>query len=124
MSIQARKNATPERQSRSALHCRGLRFWVHRRPVPGLRREADVVFPRARVAVFVDDASGMDVLSTPRGRRPTPNGGRPTRRQPRATPRPTPVSRRPGWLALRVREHEAADEAAERAARVVTARRS
>lgn len=32
----------------------GLRYFVHRRPLPSLRREADVVFPRVRVAVFVD----------------------------------------------------------------------
>jgi DNA mismatch endonuclease (patch repair protein) len=33
---------------------KSLRYFVHRRPVPGLRREADLVFPRARVAVFID----------------------------------------------------------------------
>jgi len=32
----------------------GLRYFVHRRPLPELRREADIVFPRARIAVFVD----------------------------------------------------------------------
>ena len=39
---------------RRALHAAGLRYRVHRQPLPGLRRTADVVFPRARVAVFVD----------------------------------------------------------------------
>jgi DNA mismatch endonuclease (patch repair protein) len=39
---------------RRVLHGLGLRYLVHRRPLPGLRRSADVVFPRARVAVFVD----------------------------------------------------------------------
>lgn len=39
---------------RSALHRRGLRFWKNRRPVPGLRCNADVVFPRQKVAVFVN----------------------------------------------------------------------
>jgi DNA mismatch endonuclease, patch repair protein len=32
----------------------GLRYFIHRRPLPELRREADLVFSRARVAVFVD----------------------------------------------------------------------
>lgn len=44
----------PERALRSALHARGLRFFKNRRPVPGLRCRADIVFPTQRVAVFVD----------------------------------------------------------------------
>jgi DNA mismatch endonuclease (patch repair protein) len=32
----------------------GFRFFVNRRPVPQLRRTADIVFPRIRLAVFVD----------------------------------------------------------------------
>lgn len=39
---------------RRELHGRGLRYFVHRQLLPGLRREVDIVFPRARVAVFVD----------------------------------------------------------------------
>lgn len=39
---------------RKALHRSGLRFWKHRRPIRGLRCEADLVFPRLRLAVFVD----------------------------------------------------------------------
>ncbi len=39
---------------RQLLHRRGLRFRIHRRPLPQLARVADVVFPRHRVAVFVD----------------------------------------------------------------------
>jgi DNA mismatch endonuclease (patch repair protein) len=54
MQRQASRNTEPEKTLRSELHRRGLRFRVHRRPLPGVRREADVVFSRARVAVFVD----------------------------------------------------------------------
>lgn len=32
----------------------GLRYRVHDSPIPGLRRQADIVFKSARVAVFVD----------------------------------------------------------------------
>lgn len=39
---------------RSAVHRRGLRYRVDRAPIPGVRRRADLVFARARVAVFVD----------------------------------------------------------------------
>ena len=48
------QDTSPEVLLRSALHQRGLRFRKHRRPVPSLRSTADVVFGRARVAVFVD----------------------------------------------------------------------
>ncbi|HEY8685489.1 MAG TPA: very short patch repair endonuclease [Chloroflexota bacterium] len=48
------RNTRLEVKLRSALHARGLRFRKHLRPVPGLRCEADVVFPRRRVAVFID----------------------------------------------------------------------
>ena len=52
--------ATPQRDTpaetsiRSELHRRGLRFRLHRRLIPGFRRTADIVFPNARIAVFVD----------------------------------------------------------------------
>jgi DNA mismatch endonuclease (patch repair protein) len=39
---------------RRALHRSGLRYRVDLAPIPGLRSRADIVFPRARVAVFVD----------------------------------------------------------------------
>jgi len=54
MSTQRSRDTRPERELRSLLHRRGLRFRVHRRPLKDLRRDADVVFTRSRVAVFVD----------------------------------------------------------------------
>lgn len=54
MSTQRRRDTEPELALRRELHRRGLRYFVHRRPIPHLRREADIVFPRAKVAVFVD----------------------------------------------------------------------
>lgn len=39
---------------RRELHRRGRRFFVDRSPVKGMRTRADLVFPRVRVAVFVD----------------------------------------------------------------------
>ncbi|MFC5924646.1 very short patch repair endonuclease [Micromonospora vulcania] len=48
------RDTGPERRLRSLLHKRGLRYRVSVRPLPGLRRTADVVFSAARVAVFVD----------------------------------------------------------------------
>lgn len=54
MSRQQNRNTSPEIALRSHLHKAGLRYRVHRRPLPELRREADLVFTKARVAVFVD----------------------------------------------------------------------
>lgn len=45
------RDTSLEQMVRSALHLRGLRFRKH---VPGLPGRPDVVFSRARVAVFVD----------------------------------------------------------------------
>lgn len=39
---------------RRELHRRGLRYRVDRRPLPYLRRRADLVFAGARIAVFID----------------------------------------------------------------------
>jgi len=54
MRSQRSKDTAPELALRRALHARGLRYFIHRRPLPALRRTADIVFPRRRVAVFVD----------------------------------------------------------------------
>lgn len=48
------KDTSPEITLRRELHRRGFRFYVHRRPLPGLRCTADLLFPRRRLAVFVD----------------------------------------------------------------------
>lgn len=54
MSAQRSKDTAPEIAVRRALHALGLRYRVHTQPVASLRRKADVVFPRAKVAVFID----------------------------------------------------------------------
>lgn len=54
MQAQPRRDTAPELALRRELHRRGLRYFVHRRPLKDLRREADIVFPQAKVAVFVD----------------------------------------------------------------------
>lgn len=54
MSRQRRRDTAAELAVRRELFGRGLRYRVHRRPVPELRRQADIVFSKRRVAVFVD----------------------------------------------------------------------
>ncbi len=48
------RDTKPELALRSAVHARGLRYRVSAKPLAGLRRTADLVFPRAKVAVFLD----------------------------------------------------------------------
>jgi DNA mismatch endonuclease (patch repair protein) len=48
------RDTRPELAVRSAVHRRGLRYRVSARPLPNIRRSADLVFAKARVAIFVD----------------------------------------------------------------------
>lgn len=48
------RDTAPEMALRRELHKRGLRYRVDMPVLPGLRRRADVVFTRQRLAVFVD----------------------------------------------------------------------
>ncbi|MGW5388025.1 very short patch repair endonuclease [Nocardia sp. NPDC003963] len=54
MSRQRRAHTAPELALRRELHRRGLRYFVDRAPLRGQRRRADLVFPRRRIAVYVD----------------------------------------------------------------------
>lgn len=48
------RDTKPELAVRRAVHASGLRYRVDFRPIPTLNRRADLVFTRAKVAVFVD----------------------------------------------------------------------
>lgn len=55
MRANRRRDTQPELAIRSELHKRGLRFWVDRSLIKqGIRVRPDVVFPRWRLAVFID----------------------------------------------------------------------
>jgi DNA mismatch endonuclease (patch repair protein) len=49
-----RRDTAPELALRRLLHARGRRFFVDRRVSSRNRSRADIVFPRARIAVFID----------------------------------------------------------------------
>jgi DNA mismatch endonuclease (patch repair protein) len=55
-SMQANKgrDTKPELALRRATHALGLRYRVSTRPLPKVRRTADMVFTRVKVAVFLD----------------------------------------------------------------------
>lgn len=113
MSRQATKNTAPELQLRRRLHAQGLRYRVHRQPVAGLRRTADIVFPRQRVAVFVD---GCFWHGCPEhGTSPKANADWWAAKLAKNVERDADTDRRlveAGWLPIRIWEHEAPDEAA------------
>ena len=48
------RDTMPELAVRRRLHAFGLRFRVAYRPEPSLRRTADIVFTKQRIAVFID----------------------------------------------------------------------
>lgn len=48
------RDTAAELAVRRLVHASGLRYFVNARPEPCLRRTADLLFTRARVAVFVD----------------------------------------------------------------------
>jgi DNA mismatch endonuclease (patch repair protein) len=54
MERQGRRDTKPELALRRELWRRGLRYRVDVPPIRGLRRRADLVFTRSKVAVYVD----------------------------------------------------------------------
>ena len=54
MQANRRRDTAPEIAVRRLAHAAGLRYRVDAKPLPHLNRRADLVFTRARVAVFID----------------------------------------------------------------------
>jgi DNA mismatch endonuclease (patch repair protein) len=116
MSNLARKDTGPEVALRRALHARGLRFFVHRRPLRDLRRTADVVFPTAKVAVFVDGCFWHGCPSHGRRQHLTNAWYWPEKiERNRLRDKNTNAQLRlAGWNVVRVWEHEPPEQAAEK----------
>ena len=114
------RDTRPERALRTAAHALGLRYRVSTRPLPQLRRTADLVFFRAKVAVFLD---GCFWHGCPEHLRPakinesfwitkiTENQQRDQDTDHRLT--------EAGWTVIRVWEHEDPVDAAQRIASAV-----
>ena len=110
-----RRDTKPELVLRRLLHSRGLRYRVDHPIVPGLRRRADIVFTRARVAVFVDGCYWH--VCPEHGTEPQSNAGYWSAKLARNVERDRETDRlatEAGWTVLRVWEHEPAEEAADR----------
>lgn len=110
-------------QVRRAVHALGLRYRVDVRPLANLNRRADLVFIRAKVAVFVDGcywhgcpehgttAKTNAAYWTPKIQR--------NRERDAETNR---LLRAAGWVVLRAWEHEDADDVAALIMKTVKAR--
>lgn len=124
MSKQKARDTQIEVELRRALFAGGLRYRVHRRPVQGVRREADIVFASAKVAVFVDGCfwHGCPEHATwPKNNAEFWRTKIETNRR-----RDVDTDRKladAGWLAVRVWEHESVATAAARVHEIVLSRR-
>jgi len=115
MRSNRKTNTTPELRVRSELHRRGLRFRKHlQTDVGGRRVVADIVFPRHRLAVFVDGCFWH--MCPEHGTVPRSNSWYWTPKLRRNAERDGEVDellRGAGWRVLRVWEHMGAPGAAD-----------
>ncbi|MFG2758357.1 very short patch repair endonuclease [Streptomyces wuyuanensis] len=124
MSNQRSRDTDIEIALRRILHAAGLRYRVHRRPLKGVRREADILFGPARVAVFVDGCFWHGCPEHATWPKNNPMFWREKIEKNRARDNDTDSRlAEAGWLSVRVWEHESAIEAAERIAALVRERR-
>lgn len=119
------RDTAPERALRSAVHALGLRFRVNARPIPSLRRTADLVFRPVRVAVFLDGCywHGCPEHYTA----PAKNGDFWATKVSKNRERDVETNRalaEEGWIVLRFWEHEDPYLAAIHVADMVDARRA
>ncbi|WP_217179803.1 very short patch repair endonuclease [Streptomyces sp. AC495_CC817] len=119
------RDTTPERLIRQLLHAQGLRYRVAARPLPNLRRTADMVFRPTKVAVFIDGCywHGCPEHYVP----PKTNQGYWSDKVARNMARDRDTDQRlteAGWTVLRFWEHESSSECAAQIAAEVAMRRA
>ncbi|MGH8910627.1 MAG: very short patch repair endonuclease, partial [Egibacteraceae bacterium] len=119
------RDTGPELAVRSAVHRLGLRYRVGARPLPQLRRTADLVFVRERVAVYIDGCwwHGCPWHWTAAKRNADYWSAKIAANQDRDADTDRRLAEA-GWVSFRVWEHEEPREAAERIAAAVRDRRA
>lgn len=119
------KNTRPELAVRTLLHARGLRYRVHARPVASLRRTADIVFTRWRVAVFIDGCYWHGCPEHGVSPRRNADYWGPKLERNRARDRDTDLHlTAAGWTVLRFWEHEPPEHVADAVAAEIERARS
>ncbi|MDX3756356.1 very short patch repair endonuclease [Streptomyces mirabilis] len=125
MSRQGSRDTAPEIAVRRLLHRSGLRYRVNV-PVPGMpRRTIDIVFGRAKVAIFLDGCfwHGCPVHAT----RPKANAEWWRAKLDKNIARDRETTdhlRAAGWTVMRFWEHESAEDVARLIAAALTSERS
>lgn len=107
MQANRSRDTGPELAVRVLLHARGLRYRVNYRPVKDLRRTADIVFTRRRLAVFIDGCYWHACRE--HGSQPSVNADYWTPKLKRNQDRDRETTERlraEGWTVLRFWEHE------------------
>ncbi|MBV7668943.1 very short patch repair endonuclease [Streptomyces halstedii] len=104
------RDTAPELSVRKLLHALGLRYRVAAKPLPELRRTADIVFRPAKLAVFIDGCywHGCPEHYVP----PKTNSGYWSDKVSRNVTRDRDTDSRlrdAGWTVLRFWEHESPD---------------
>lgn len=123
MASQRERDTRIEINLRKELHRRGLRYRLHRRLLKGLRREVDITFVSARVAVFVDGCFWH--CCPDHGSTPTNNREWWEQKLAANRKRDSDTDERlaaEGWAVVRVWEHEEVQGAADRVQSLVTSR--
>ena len=119
------RDTKPELALRRAVHASGLRYRVSIRPLPKIRRTADLVFTKVKVAVFLDGCfwHGCPEHHTKAATNVAfwKEKVERTRERDRETDR---LLSEAGWTVIRIWEHEERVEAAARVVAVVRAARS
>lgn len=125
MQANTGRDTKPELALRRAVHALGLRYYVNRRPIKAVRRTADLLFPRLRLAVFLD---GCFWHGCPEHHTVAKTNAdfwaekvATNRRRDAGT---NELLRQAGWTVVRVWEHEPAGMAAARIAGTVMALRT
>jgi DNA mismatch endonuclease (patch repair protein) len=116
------RDTKPELALRRAVHARGLRYFVNRRPVPAIRRTADLLFPRRRLAVFLDGCFWHGCLQHHTVAKANSEywAAKVVRNRDRDADTDR-VLAAAGWTVLRIWEHVPTEEAAELVAKAVSA---
>ena len=121
-SMQSNKgrDTKPELAIRRLLHSRGLRYRVSYRPLPGVRRTADIVFTRLKVAVFVDGCfwHGCSEHHTAASTNAA-YWAEKVRRNRERDQETDGLLRAAGWMPIRIWEHQDARTAADQIAALI-----
>ncbi|MER8044293.1 very short patch repair endonuclease [Streptomyces sp. NPDC094032] len=119
------RDTRPEQLIRRLLHAQGLRYRVAAKPLPELRRTADIIFRPVRLAVFID---GCYWHGCPEHYvSPKTNPGYWSEKVHRNMTRDRDTNARleeAGWTVLRFWEHEPSEECAAAIAAEVEKRRA